>query len=478
MHASLEAQHGEGLKKDALPFTEVLGQSVANIAPTLTPAVNLAFVYSSAGNGSWFTYLVATVGLVLIGLCINQFARRSATPGSLYSYASGTFGPNTGFMIGWGLLLAYLTTGIAVTAGCAMYAQDLSKMAGFNLPAVLVFAIVAASVWAITYRDVRLSARAMLALEAISVSAILILGFFVLKHNGFAVDHQQLQLKGLTGDGLRTGLVLGIFSYVGFESATAMGGEAKNPLRSVPRAVIMSTVLAGVFFMIMSYIMVQGFHGTEGTANSLDKVSGPMIYLSKQVGIPALGAITSLGGVISFFACAMACATAASRIMLVMARDGFMHANVGKTHSSNETPHIAATISAIALFVVPLYMLARGYVLNDIYGTNGTIATYGFLVAYVTIAVGSVLMLSRQGKLTFGPIAAAVAGVAMMGLAIYGSVIPYPAAPLNVLPPVFAIYMIIGAVWLLVMRGNAIRTAEERRSTTGSSLGLEAEGAA
>ena len=77
--------HAVGLRRDALNSTETLAQSIANIAPTLTPAVNLQLVFGSSGNGTWFTYLLATLGLLLIGVCFKQFASKTATPGALYS---------------------------------------------------------------------------------------------------------------------------------------------------------------------------------------------------------------------------------------------------------------------------------------------------------------------------------------------------------------------------------------------------------
>src|SRR6202012_1218098 len=54
------------LKRGALTMIESLGQSVANIAPTLTPALNVAVVVGLAGAGSWISYLVATIGLLFV----------------------------------------------------------------------------------------------------------------------------------------------------------------------------------------------------------------------------------------------------------------------------------------------------------------------------------------------------------------------------------------------------------------------------
>ncbi len=70
---------GYGLRSTCLSFVEILSQSVANISPTLTPVVIVPFVFASAGNGTWLTYLVATAALMLVGLSINEFAKRSAS---------------------------------------------------------------------------------------------------------------------------------------------------------------------------------------------------------------------------------------------------------------------------------------------------------------------------------------------------------------------------------------------------------------
>ena len=53
----------------------------------------------------------------------------------------------------------------------------------------------------------------------------------------------------MTGSGLRLGLVLALFSFVGFESATTLGAEARNPLKTIPRAVIQSAIIGGAFFI-------------------------------------------------------------------------------------------------------------------------------------------------------------------------------------------------------------------------------------
>jgi amino acid transporter len=449
--------HAVGLRRDALSFTETLAQSIANIAPTATPAVNLQLVFASSGNGTWFTYVLATLGLLLIGVCINQFARRTATPGSLYAYVTKGLGPTAGFITGWGLILAYLTAGIAVVAGCANYATTLCDKAHLHTGPYLLYAVVAGLIWFVVYRDVRLSAHLMLLLEIASVGLIVTLGLVLLWHKGFPLDTEQLTLKGMDLNGLRTGMVLAIFSFVGFESATALGAEAREPRKRIPQAVLQSTLIAGAFFVMMSFIMVIGF---RGAATPLDKAPAALDAMAEIAHAPALGILVSIGAMVSFYACGIACVTAVSRILLSMARDGVIHASIGRAHDTNATPHVAATLCAVALVFVPAAMRVKGLAMLDIYGLNGTISTYGFLVAYILIAVGAMASVARQRASRAGVIVAGLVGILFMGLAVVGSVYPWPAAPYNTLPPIFAVTMAIGLAWMIYDRRRTRASAD------------------
>src|SRR5260370_31793087 len=97
---------GYGLRSTCLSFVEILSQSVANISPTLTPVVIVPFVFASAGNGTWLTYLVATAALMLVGLSINEFAKRSASSRALYVWIGHGVGYSMAFVSGWCLILA------------------------------------------------------------------------------------------------------------------------------------------------------------------------------------------------------------------------------------------------------------------------------------------------------------------------------------------------------------------------------------
>ena len=82
-----------GLRHNILTPWETLAQSVAAIAPTTSPVLTIPLVFALAGNGTWAAYALATVQVTLIALLIGALARRSASPGSLYSYATDSLPP-------------------------------------------------------------------------------------------------------------------------------------------------------------------------------------------------------------------------------------------------------------------------------------------------------------------------------------------------------------------------------------------------
>src|SRR6187399_1051840 len=89
------------LRRACLSYAEVLAQSVSVIAPSTVPAAVLGLIYAKAGNATWVSLLLGMLGLVLVSCNINQFARRSASPGSLYSYIAQGLSPSAGVLGGW-----------------------------------------------------------------------------------------------------------------------------------------------------------------------------------------------------------------------------------------------------------------------------------------------------------------------------------------------------------------------------------------
>ena len=446
-----------GLRRGVLSPLEVLAQSVSTIAPTTTPAMTIPLVFALAGNGTWLVYLLATLGLGLVALLIAAFARHSASPGSLYSYATTSLSPAPAAIAGWALLLAYVATGSSVTGGFINYANVLLQaFTGHEAPATpLVAGAVIVAAW-LAYRDVKVSAQAMLWMEGISVACIAVVLVLILFRHGLHVDRAQLSLRGASPGGIRLGLVLAMFSFVGFESATTLGEEAKEPLRTIPRAVLQSAVGAGIFFMVAAYTEVLGFRPTGMT---LDQSPAPMHVLSQQAGVSVLGVVIDAGAMISMFACTLACITAAARLLLLMSHHGLVHRTLRRTHARNETPHLAVLITSVAVLIPALALAARGASSADIYSWMGSLATYGFITVYGLVCVALPIRLRRLKALTQGTLWIAIAGAVAMLLAFAGNLYPVPPSPYSWLPYVYLGYLLAALAAGVCLGSRASRSS-------------------
>src|SRR5271165_1451801 len=431
-----------GLRKGVLSPMETLAQSVSTIAPTTTPAATIPLVCALAGNGTWLAYVLATTAILLVALCIGKFARYSASPGSLYSYASMILPPSLGATAAWSLLLAYVATGSSVIGGFYHYGNLLLRDAtGHGTSAALLALVVTAiSVW-IAWRDVKISARLMLWIEAVSVSFILIVVILVLVRHGWHLDWQQFQLRGMSGSGLRLGLVLALFSFVGFESATTLGSEARNPLKTIPRAVIQSALLAGAIFTACAYAEVLGL---RSVGQDLGTSQAPMRVLAQIGGLPLLGLLIDIGVLVSMFAGTLACVTAAARVLLLMAHNGLAPRSLQKTHVRNETPSLAIVVTGSAAVLPVAILAARGASGLDVYGWLGSLATYGFIVTYALVSVALPRYLRAHNAYHRGAQIIPWLACASMLLALVGNLYPVPEGPYGKLPYIYLAYLAVG----------------------------------
>lgn len=454
-----------GLKRECLSYGEVLAQSFAVLAPTTVPAAVMGLIFASSGNGTWLSFLLGMIGLVFVGININQFARRSASPGSLYSYIVKGLGPTAGVLSGWGLILAYLFTGMSTLCGFAIFGQKLLGYVGIHTHILTLFAVGVAAAWYAAYKDIQLSAKLMLILEGASIVSILLLGVLIWGHKGFAVDFTQLSLQNATPGGITAGIVLVVFGFSGFESSTSLGDEAKDPLKSIPKSVMQSTILAGLFFIFMAYVEVLGFRGASA---DLAKTEAPLDFLAHQVGVDFLGILISLGALLSFFSCTLGCINPTARVMFLMARHGVFHGSLGASHEENLTPHTAITLASLLTFVVPAAVLLFGVSPFDSQGYFGTICTYGFLLVYILISIAAPVYLHRINQLRLVNLLFSMLGVAFMILPVVGTIgipgsdlFPAPEPPANVFPYLFALYIAAGFGWFVFQRCRSPRLVRQ-----------------
>jgi amino acid transporter len=444
------------LRSGVLTPLESLSQSIANIAPTLTPALNVTVVAGLAGRSSWLAYLVATIAMLFVAANINALAKRHTLSGSFFIYIGRTLGPFAGVMAGWSMIAAYLLTAVAVIFSIGIFLGNVLTeigVAALAPPAWLLAIVFTALVGAAAYRDIKFSSRIGLVLEGVSIAVIIAIIAVVAAKHGTVVDPAQTTPANLSFSGVMSALTFAVFSFVGFESSATLAKETADPQRNVPRAIMLSAALVGLFFVVTTYLMVLGM---DGDAETIGKSSSPFGEVTAHAGIPWAAAIVYAGAMISGFACALASINAASRLIFSMGRFRMFGAAISAVHDSHRTPHRAVALAAVVCLAIVLVGLQILHLAPlDAFGDAGTVATFGFLVVYLLVCIVAPMDLARHGDLKPINILYSVVGVCLMLFVIWGSLYPVPDYPLNLLPYIFAAYMLIGAAWFLYLKRTA-----------------------
>jgi amino acid transporter len=182
------------LRQGALSLIETFGQSLAVIAPTLTPALNITVVAATAGIACWLSYFVGTIGVLIVALSVGILASRHAQAGSFFVYAGRCFGPYTGALAGWSMISAYIMTAIAVVEAFPIFVGNLLTAVGIDKPIVPLWVFAFAQIAMIgyaAYRDIKLSSRVGLICECISVGIIIVITAMVIGVHGTVIDPQR-----------------------------------------------------------------------------------------------------------------------------------------------------------------------------------------------------------------------------------------------------------------------------------------------
>lgn len=411
----------------------------------MTPALNIALIAGLAGDGSWLSFLIATVGMLFVALNIATLSRRHTLSGSYFLFIGRAAGPLAGLVSGWVMIGAYLMTAVAVSLGFLVFLRhflDALGLAGLMPSESLAIAVLVLAIGTAAWRDISFSSRFGLVLEIGSIAILVVVTAIVVLRRGTLFDPVQLDLSYLGYGGIATSLTFAVFCFVGFESAATLAKETRDPARNIPLAVTVSALLAGLFFVAMAYFMVLGF---DGNARAIADSTSPLTEMTRRAGLSAAAGVLYFGALISSCACLLASLNAASRLIFSMARYGFIDARLAAAHPRHQTPHVAVLLSVGVTLAVGLALQPLGVL--EAFGHAGMLATFGFLTIYLLICVAAPLDQHAAGTLGLRHLLASGGGVLMMTFVMFGSIWPVPPWPQNLLPYLFAAYAAAGTLW-------------------------------
>ncbi|WP_293233949.1 APC family permease [Mycolicibacterium sp.] len=414
----------DGLGRGRLSFVQVLAQSVSAVAPSAVMVTLPALVIPGAGRATIAVFVAAAVLMALVGYCVAQFATRMVAVSGLYSYIAKGLGPRTGFAGGWSLVIGYASAAMASVLGAASYSTALLGRVG--VPASTTTVAVAAVVvgclaLALMVRGVQVSSRITLAVEAFAIvvaSAVLIVAFA--QSWGAERSARVLDDPPWTSSTVGFALLIAITSYVGFESATTVARESRNPLTAVPRAVKWTPLVLGALYVGAAYLQL------AGPVRQGDSLAIVLYLPPEAAGVSgevssALSVLMELGILASWLACVMGSTTALSRTLFAMGREGVLPARLGRTHRRFQTPHIALLTAVPFVVAVPIAYLWISGSPHDVLMGLLAVSAHGYVIAYILVCIATPAFLRKIGELSTAPIIFGIATATVMAALIIWS---------------------------------------------------------
>jgi len=407
------------------------------------------------------------VGILFVSYAFIRLTGYFNHAGSVYALSGVTLGPRAGFFSGWALLGTYLSFTAASTAEVGLFGQAFFDSTGIwpNAEWLVISLVAAALIWFIAYGDVRVATRALLSMEGLTVALIVIVVVVIFARvlAGSAPGGQTFTLSPFmppSGVGLGTvalAAVFGLLSFGGFEGAASLGEETDNPRRDIPRAIATAVIAMGIFYTIVMLAQTLGFgvdkQGTESFANS----SSPLGTLSRSYVGPIMADAINFGVMVSAFASALGTATAGSRMLFALCRDGFLSRRLGETSDRTGSPANALVVVMVIAIVAFVAQRIGGVSAVNAFFYPGTIGVLCMLVTYIVVNVGALrfLFLGRRVRVY----EAIVPGIALAILVyvIYANVYPVPDFPFNIFPYVVAAWLVLGLGIVLLVPGLARR---------------------
>ena len=386
---STASSPGIGLKR-SLRFWDLVLYGIILIQPT-APMPSFGVIYQEARGHVVTAILLAMVAMLLTSISYGRMARAYPHGGSAFLYVGKEIHPSAGYMTGWCLVMDYILNPLICTIWCSRATMNFLP----HVPYVVLAVFFAAFFTALNLNGVETSARINQGMAA-ALGLVLLLVFATAANWIFHLVHPTTALflapfydpATFNTGGLLRGTSIAVLTYIGFDGISTLTDEAKDPARSVPRAIVLTCFITGVLASIEVYVAQLVW--PRGLA--FPDVDTAYVYVSGRMGGPILFIIVNASLLLATIGSGMASQLGAARLLYAMGQDGALPRRFfGVVDPKNQIPrNNVLLIGAICL--------AGALVFSYQLGTE--LLNYGALLAFRGVNISSMMRGWRHGRLS------------------------------------------------------------------------------
>ena len=375
-----------------------------------------------AGPALALSFVVAGIGCVFAALCYSEFASMLPVEGSAYAYAYGTIGELFAWIIGWGLILEYAMGAMTVAVSWSGYFNKLLHLFGvtmpyyltndpfsakqyaidnnvaepssfaFNLPAFLI-------TWLVTWvlvkgiKEATNTNNLIVILKLSAILFIIIVGVFFINVDNWhpfipepeMVKHADGSMKEAYGiKGILSGAAAIFFAYIGFDVVSTSAGEAINPKKDIPFAIIASLAICTVLYILVSLVLTGMLNYKDITGDAL---KAPVAFAFDKVGQPWAVFIITTAATIGLVSVMLVMMLGQTRVFLGMSKDGLMPSFFRQIHPTFQTPWKSTILVGLVVSLVASFTPIG--VLSDM-------TSFGTLFAFAMVCLAVLILRQRE----------------------------------------------------------------------------------
>jgi len=404
--AKVPAPAGDGTQlKGNLSTTEIVFSVLAFNAP-LSVFIGWITLVIGFGNGQGapITYLVAGLLVMLFAVGFTTMGRHMPNPGGFYSYITAGLGREIGLGASFLALFSYITILLCMYAfgGLALTTLVSDVFNGPDLPWWIYGLAMQAVVAVLGYVKIDLSAKVLTVLMSCEVIVVAVYqGAILIKGGPEGYQTGTFDLNTILSGSIGVALLFGLTTFSGFESAAIYREEARDPHKTIPRAIYISVGVLAVTYAIGAYIMLVGLGPSQAVAlTSADPAGSVMNNIQGYLGTVGRDAAALLL-VTSIFASVLSIHNVSTRYFYSLSIDKIISKVLSGVHPRHKSPYIASVSTSILSLVLTIVLVVLGLPGETLYafmGGIGGIALQGLLMLTSAAVIGYFLRPLPDGE--------------------------------------------------------------------------------
>jgi APA family basic amino acid/polyamine antiporter len=334
--------------------------------------------FELAGPYSVFAFLLCAFCISLIVLCFAEVAGRFDGTGGPYLYAAAAYGPTTGFMVGWLVFVARITSFSANCSLAPAYLALFLRGLDTGWPRAIALTAIVVTLAVVNVAGVRVAANASNALaigKLVPLAVFVIVGLFYL---------EPARFTGAPLPGYRPfaqAVLVLVYAFTGWEMSVIPAGEARRPGKDLPIALLKGVAVVVVFYVLIQVVAIGTLPDLGGRQRPLADAALGFMGNPGAIMI-TVGIVVSLAGNLNILM------LSASRILFAAAEHGQLPAPLASVHPRFRTPAVAVLTTAAVMLTLTL---------SGKFMWLLTISTVSRLVTYIASA-GALPILRRKSE--------------------------------------------------------------------------------